>query len=162
MKVISLAVPDTLLIQNALPKIDFSDCFATTNHKDNLETISKMVFDNTPKWITALLKFRNNLVKPLGLKYEKPADYNTEFKIGGYVGFFKIYTLQENEVILGADDKHLNFRVSILIDQSAIHNIKVTTLVEYNNKMGKWYMAIVAPFHRIVVKYMVKQAYVRN
>jgi len=30
------------------------------------------------------------------------------------VGIFKIYSTSETEIVLGEDDKHLNFRVSVL------------------------------------------------
>lgn len=106
-----------------------------------------------------LLVIRNFAVKFFGLKTTKPSDYNEEFKLGGYIGFFKIYEITENEIILGANDKHLNFRVSILNDHANEYNIKVTTLVLINNSFGKIYMRLIAPFHRIVVSSMVKKAY---
>ena len=61
--------------------------------------------------------------------------------------------------MLGANDKHLNFRVSVYNSNETLFNIKVTTLVEYNNRFGKIYMTIIKPFHHIIVKAMVKQAY---
>ena len=60
---------------------------------------------------------------------------------------------------MGADDKHLKFRVSIFKASKQQYNINVTTLVEYNNRMGQVYMTLIRPFHHIVVKSMVKQAY---
>lgn len=158
MKVKVESIPESEGIKNALPTIDFTDTFSTTNHEDDLATISNLVFGTVPKWIEFLLKLRNSIVKVFGLKVEKPTDFHTNFKVGGYVGFFKIYSIRENEIILGADDKHLNFRVSIYNSNEREFNIKVTTLVEYNNNFGRWYMAIVKPFHHIVVKVMVKQA----
>ncbi len=145
--------------KESLSKIDFSDTFSTTNHKDSIEEIANQIFNTPPKWVVALLKFRNFLVKFIGLKTTKPEDYNTEYRIGGYVGFFKIYIIEKLEVILGANDSHLNFRVLIANTKEPTYNIKVTTLVEYNNKMGKVYMAIVKPFHRVVIKSMIRKSY---
>ena len=161
MKVLETNIPNTKLISNALPEIEFSDCFSTTNHKDNLQLVSHKVFGTFPKWVSVLIRIRNFGAKYFGLKIEKPADYHNRFETGGYVGFFKIYAIQSDEVILGADDKHLNFRVSILNDGFEQHNIKVTTLVQYNNRLGKRYMAFVKPFHRVVIKAMIKQAYTK-
>lgn len=73
--------------------------------------------------------------------------------------FFQIFSIQENEIILGADDKHLNFRVSIYDSDEKQFNIKVTTLVQYNNRFGKIYMAIIKPLHLPIIKSMIKQAY---
>jgi hypothetical protein len=159
MKVKVETMPKTEGIKCALPKINFTDTFSTTNHLDDLNTVSKLVFGTMPKWVEVLMKLRNTIVKIFGLKAEKPEDFHPDFKIGGYVGFFQIFSIQKNEIMLGADDKHLNFRVSIYNSNDNQFNIKVTTLVQYNNRFGRIYMAIVKPFHHLVVKRMVKQAY---
>lgn len=159
MKVRVEATPKTEGIKNALPIIDFTDTFSTTNHINSLEKITKLVFGTLPKWVKYLMKFRNVIVKLFGLKTETPKDINSSFKVGSYIGFFKIYNIHENEIMLGANDKHLNFRVSIYNSNQKIFNIKVTTLVQYNNRFGKVYMTIIKPFHHFVVKRMVKQAY---
>jgi len=139
--------------------IDFEDTFSTINHKDSLESITRLVFATMPKWIEGLMKLRNVMVKLIGLSSEKPKDYNESFAVGGYIGFFKIMNLSETEIVMGADDDHLNFRAVISLQPSLTYNVFVTTLVEYNNKKGKVYMNIIKPFHRLVVRRMVKQAY---
>jgi hypothetical protein len=141
------------------PKVDFADTFSTTNHQNSIEEITNQIFNTAPKWVEFLFKIRNSIVKFFGLKTGIPDDFNEDFKVGGYVKFFKIYTITANEVILGANDSHLNFRAIVSNTKTASHNIKVTTLVEYNNTKGKIYMAIVKPFHRLVVKHMVGQAF---
>ncbi|WP_103068118.1 DUF2867 domain-containing protein [Aquimarina sediminis] len=140
-------------------KIDFIDTFSTTNHTNTMMEISNLVFNTSPKWVGFLFKIRNGIVKLFGLKTSMPKDYNTKFEVGGYIKFFKIYEITENEVVLGANDSHLNFRAIINNTHSPIHNIKVTTLVQFNNSMGRIYMSIIKPFHRLVVIKMVKQAY---
>ena len=142
-----------------LTKIDFVDTFSTTNHTNNIEEITKIVFTTTPKWIESLFVFRNKIAGWFGLKTEMPNDYNETFKVGGYLKFFKIYSISNTEVILGADDSHLNFRALITDDKSASYNIKVITLVEYNNFKGKMYMSVIKPFHRLIVRRMVKYAF---
>lgn len=153
--------PLTKDLKKLLPKIDFFDVFSTTNHTDSLELISNKIFNTTPKWVAFLFIIRNRIANIIGLKYEVPDDYNENFKIGGYIKFFKIFDITEHQVVLGADDKHLNFRAIITRTTDTLYNIKVTTLVEYNNNLGKIYMTIVKPFHRIVVKRMVKNAYIQ-
>lgn len=149
--------------QNQLfQKIDFHDTFATTNHEDTLEEITNHIFNTTPNWIKALFTLRNNIARLIGLKTEIPKDYNENFKVGGYLKKFKIYALSENEVILGADDTHLNFRAIVMNNHKAVFNIKVITLVEYNNQKGKIYMGFIKPFHRLVVRRMVKNACIKK
>ncbi|MFY0688182.1 MAG: DUF2867 domain-containing protein [Cyclobacteriaceae bacterium] len=151
-------VPNTALITNCLPSIDFSDCFSTTNHHDTLETVTRKVLGTAPGWVRFLMKIRNNVVKHVGLKSEVQKGLPSEFEVGNHIAFFRIFKVTENEVLLGEDDKHLNFRVSILKTGEANNNIKVTTLVKFNNRFGKFYMSIVAPFHKLVLKSMVGQA----
>lgn len=145
--------------KNLLPKIDFADTFSTTNHIETIEEITNLVFNTSPKWINSLFVLRNKIVGLFGIKTEIPDDFNEKFKIGGYVKFFKIFSISDDEVILGADDSHLNFRALVKNDKSDSNNIKVITLVEYNNLKGKIYMGIIKPFHRLIVKRMVKNAY---
>lgn len=158
-KVKEEAVFLTKKTKNLFSKIDFSDTFATTNHLNNIEEITTLVFKTTPKWVQYLLMLRNKLVAFIGLKSSIPDDYNETFVEGGYVSFFKIYHINTDEIILGLDDSHLNFRAIINKIASDSYNIKVTTLVEYNNLKGKIYMAVVKPFHRLVLMSMVKKAY---
>lgn len=145
--------------KNLLTKIDFVDTFSTTNHTNNIEEITNLVFNTTPKWVNSLFVLRNTIAGMFGLKTEIPNDYNENFKIGGYVKFFQIYSISDTEVVLGADDSHLNFRALINDDKSDSYNIKVITLVEYNNLKGKIYMSLIKPFHRHIVKRMVKNAH---
>ncbi|SEC84647.1 Protein of unknown function [Tenacibaculum sp. MAR_2009_124] len=145
--------------QNLLNPIDFTDTFSTTNHQDSIKVIAQSIFNYTPKWIDVLFNIRNRIASFIGLKNEIPKDYNNEFRTGGYVGFFKIYNCGDSECILGVNDSHLNFRVIITKETSNYYNIKVTTLVQYNNLKGKIYMSIIKPFHQIIVRRMVSNAF---
>ena len=159
MKVKAEATPVTKGIENCLQRVDFKDTFSTTNHVDSIEDVALLIFQKAPAWIDRLMKMRNAAVKLIGLKTEAPADYKPSIEVGGYIGFFKIIDIYDNEIIMGVDDKHLNFRVSVYDSKETEFNIKISTLVEYNNRFGKVYMFFVKPFHRVVVKVMVKQAY---
>lgn len=146
-------------LKSLLPMIDFEDTFSTTNHINSIEEITNLVFNTTPNWVNALFTIRNNVVGFFGIKTEIPDDYNEKFKVGGYVKFFKIYSISDNKIILGADDSHLNFRALVINDKSDSYNIKVITLVEYNNLKGRIYMGVIRPFHRLVVKRMVRNSF---
>lgn len=142
-----------------LKKIDFSDTFSTINKQDTLKEIANLIFNDPPNWVKLLFTLRNKMVKIIGLKNSVPKGFKETFDVGGYIGFFKIYAISNSEIILGADDSHLNFRAIILKDNTSDYNIKTITLVEYNNMKGSIYMSLIKPFHRIVVKSLVKKAY---
>ena len=76
------------------------------------------------------------------------------------IGLFKIFESSSNEIVMGEDDKHLNFRVSLLLDSSSSHqelkNITITTTVQFNNTFGKLYFLPVKPFHHQIVPSILK------
>jgi len=59
-------------------------------------------------------------------------------------------------VVLGFDDTHLNFR--IIVDVKAVdettRRVTATTLVHRNNLFGRVYLAMVMPFHKLIVPTM--------
>lgn len=94
------------------------------------------------------MAIRDVMVQPFGLKTTKDKKSEKYF-------FSKIKS-NESELIMGENDRHLNFRVSVLIDRASSH-IFITTLVHYNNRMGKIYFLFVKPFHKILVKSVIRR-----
>lgn len=162
MKVREEQIVNSELAQKSLAQIDFKDTFSTTNHKDSLSEITKIIFGTRPKWVQFLFIIRQFLVKCIGLKPLPRQEPIAGVQTGSTIGFFTVYTIENQEIILGADDSHLNFRAVITDTREPQYNIKVTTLVQYHNNKGRYYMALIKPFHRLVVKNMVRQAYKAN
>lgn len=96
----------------------------------------------TPGWATALLKLRNLVVRPFGLRTERPG--NT-----AGIGLFPIEHDTADEMVLGFDDRHLDFRIGILGDGSTI---RMGTWVRPHNLAGRLYLACVMPFHILIVR----------
>lgn len=73
---------------------------------------------------------------------------------GEQLALFKVFNKTDNEVILGEDDKHLNFRVSLFLDHKKSETKKktltITTTVEFNNWFGRLYFLPVRPFHNLL------------
>lgn len=145
--------------ENLFDQIDFADTFSTTNHQDDLKTITYKVFNFSPGWVMKLMHLRNAIVSIFGLKTEIPEGVEQDYKVGGYINFFKIISIEKDELIMGADDSHLNFRAVVSNTGEELFNIKVTTLVKYNNRFGKIYMTIIKPGHRLILKSLLKKAF---
>lgn len=152
-------------------KYDYTDSFQGTfcgqyDHIHSAE-ISKLFFASIPKWGQQLLKLRNKIVQLFGLKStgsktSRQNQYdNFKWEQGAQFGSIKVFGKTENEVIWGIDDEHLDFRVSIFLEQqkdtTSQKTITVSTLVKFNNWFGKFYFSIVAPFHKLLVVSMVKK-----
>ncbi len=128
--------------------------------------VAKAFFSSAPTWVDKLFLIRNKLVRVFGLKTSKNptnraeqlANFNCE--VGQQLGLFKVYSKSATEVIMGENDKHLNFRVSLLVTplQNATRskNITITTTVTFNNWFGKIYFMPVRPFHKPIVPTMLK------
>jgi hypothetical protein len=56
--------------------------------------------------------------------------------------------LSPSEAILGQEDRHLDFRISLLVDQQ---RLTVSTLVRPHNMFGVLYLACILPFHHLIV-----------
>jgi hypothetical protein len=163
-----------MIMQNDFPKLSilnekefaytdsFSEEIIHPIGKITITDVAKAFLLSTPKWIRNLFEFRNRLVSVFGLKTNKEhmnqdVD-NFNANVGDQLGFFKVYNKAKSEIVLGEDDVHLNFRVSlILIDlHTDIIEIVISTGVVYNNFLGKVYFAIVKPFHKLIVRSMLK------
>lgn len=66
----------------------------------------------------------------------------------------------DNEIIIGAKDKHLTFHVSLFCSdvKDKTQEVSITTIVKYENILGRIYFAAIWLFHRIIVSYLFKRA----
>jgi len=138
--------------------------FTDKNNCIQVLDATKAFFSTSPKWINSLLSLRNKIVAVFGLKTVEMAKSEKEILANfkgnpeDKLGLFKVYEKTDSEIILGEDDKHLNFRVSFMLD--AIKNnekkLTISTTVLYNNWFGKLYFYPVKPFHKIIVKTILK------
>lgn len=123
--------------------------------------VTKAFFTSSPKWVEHLFHLRNTLVGVLGLKTpddnqdSQKALENFRCEVGDQVGFFKVFKKTENEIILGANDSHLDFRVSILNDSNN-KDLYFSTTVTYHNRLGRLYFWFVKPFHKLIVPSMLE------
>jgi Protein of unknown function (DUF2867) len=136
----------------------FADAFCLVVDEPALDAISAShrVFARTPGWVSRLLWLRNLLVAPLGLRQTSSKD-RTPLEMR--IGFFPVVSQSGQRVVLGFNDKHLDFRVIVdAAPSDGGSRITATTLVRQHNPMGRIYLALVLPFHRIIVPAMLAQA----
>ena len=127
--------------------------------------LGKLFFSTGPKWIDSLFALRNKIVKFFGLKVSNSISErgiqlkNFKCQENDQIGLFKVFLSNENEVVLGENDKHLDFRVSLFLKNIEGKNNKeltISTLVRFNNLFGKLYFIPVKPFHSFIVPSMLK------
>ena len=79
------------------------------------------------------------------------------------ISIFKIYEKGTHEILLGEDDKHLDFRVSVLhqtrtVSAESAPYLVVSTVVHCHNRLGRIYIRLIAPFHRLIVQSNMRRA----
>ncbi len=154
-------LPKDSEVLSFITRIDYEDTFAVAlKNKDiTIEDVYLNVFAHSPRWVNNLLKLRNTIVKLFGIKTNVGEMKKESLKIGEKTGIFKIYAIYDNEIIAGEDEKHLDFRISVLKNEGIL---TISTLVQYNNWFGRLYFFIVKPFHKVVAKSMMKSAVDNN
>jgi len=107
-----------------------------------------------PRWIETLTSLRNILVTPFGLKTSGASRTAPREMIG----IFPIVSETPDRLVAGFNDKHLDFRVVVdVATAGAARNVTATTLVKTHNRLGRTYLAIILPFHRLVVRSLLRQ-----
>lgn len=125
------------------------------------EVLARFVFSHQPRWISVLMSIRDTLVTAFGLKTAK--SLMSAVAEGSRIGIFKVYEANSIEVIMGEDDRHLNFRASALYESPARENndrarFVLSTVVHCHNRLGRAYIGLIAPFHKLVVQSYLRQA----
>ena len=108
----------------------------------------------SPGWIEVLVTLRNILVAPFGLKTSGAGATAAR----DMVGIFPVISQTPERLVAGFNDKHLDFRVVVdVVPSGDGHNVTATTLVLTHNLFGRVYLAIITPFHRLIVPTMLRQ-----
>lgn len=113
---------------------DFLDCYSVPSTLSPREAATRGLA--LPGWADVLLRLRNILVRPFGLKTgeeDKP--------------IFPTCHESETEIVLGTNDKHLNFRIGLIRSEGRIF---MSTWVRPHNLWGRAYLRLVMPFHILI------------
>lgn len=139
-----------------LPDAQFADAHCVDigdTDIDAREACVRMVL-HPPRWIDALLRLRNIMVSPFGLKTSgdgAPAP-------GGLIGLFPVVSKTPERLVAGFNDYHLDFRIVVDVNHAANgRQVISTTLVRTHNLLGRAYLAFIMPFHKLVVRSMMRQ-----
>lgn len=139
-----------------LPGAQFGDSFRVTVDDKALDArqAAERMFLRQPGWISGLMKLRNAIVAPFGLK--RPT--HRKALAANSIGPFPVISETPQRLVAGFDDRHLDFRVIVDVAEQASHReVTATTLVMTHNLLGRVYLTAIMPFHRIIVPAMLRQ-----
>ncbi|MFL9986850.1 DUF2867 domain-containing protein [Paraburkholderia sediminicola] len=164
--VLSVAVPAESGVARMYDAPDLADAYAVRlpdNAIDDPELLARFMFAHQAGWIAKLLGLRDALVARFGLKTSKQLRMAIAPGSRDRVDIFRIYTRSAREIILGENDSHLDFRLSVLQQTRDTHEgsaryLILSTVVHCHNGLGRFYILAIAPFHRLVVRSTLRRA----
>ena len=167
MSVVECDVPAaSALDRDLVGHCDFRDSYRVplVHPERGMADIFFAVFGHTPFWMKAMLILRNAAMRLVGLEVPGVAEImrpevKAAYRVGDKIGPWPIFFIGDNEIIAGRDNKHMDFRLSILkaSDGPASHLI-VSTICSVHNLFGKIYLFLIIPFHRAGVRGLLARA----
>jgi len=163
--VTAVALPSPSLVERALLPCHYFDAFSvdtpagTFGDVDSLARASAQL----PRWVDWLMALRNRVVRVFGLitePAETPLDAADRAIVpGSAVGIFLVLARSADEILMGLDDKHLDFRFALTLQTRTDGERAIaTTTVRFNNIWGRLYFAVVKPFHKLIIPTMLRSA----
>lgn len=137
----------------------FRDALVSRLNKSELsaQEIQYAIFGYMPKWVHILMKVRNQIVKKLGFSVgtNGMSSEKKVLKEGDQVGFMKIKSITPTEVICFAQDKHMDFYLSVVKKDT---QATISTLVNQKTLLGRLYVNAIIPFHYVVARAVIANA----
>jgi Protein of unknown function (DUF2867) len=122
------------------------------------------IFAHHPPWMKLLLIVRNKGASLAGLDAPTASEIlhveiKDRYAVGEKIGVWPIFSLSEDEVVIGRNNKHLDFRLSVLkVPDGDNASVVVSTICTVHNLSGKLYLFLVVPFHKYGVRKLLANA----
>ena len=123
------------------------------------------VLGHMPDAFQHLLVLRSWIVRPFGIGGVSYADLASRmdtartYMPGDRIGRWTLYAASRDELVTGRNDRHLDFRVSVFRQRdNGRERIILSTGVKVHHAFGRTYLALVLPFHRFGVAYLLARA----
>jgi len=167
MQVIECEMPSgSVLAQDLIRTAYFHDSYRTPLARPGLSIVEIFfaLFGHTPLWMKALLITRNAVAKRFGLEAPTVAEIlnptvRATYSVGDKIGPWPIFHIGDNEIVAGRNNKHLDFRLSVLrVTDDGDESVVVSTICSVHNAFGKIYLFFIAPFHRTGVRSLMSNA----
>ncbi len=142
--------------RSVLRDAQFADAFVVQTDEPTIDArqAAERMLSRSPVWVHGLLALRDILVSPFGLRSTREA----RDAPGNKVGMFPVLAETPQRLIAGFDDSHLDFRLVVdVTSKTEISEVTATTVVLTHNLLGRSYLMLIEPFHRLVVRAMMRQ-----
>jgi hypothetical protein len=167
MTVVECDVPfGSILSRELIERTYFRDSYRVPLGRGELGIVDVFfgIFAHHPLWMKLLLIVRNKVAALAGLDAPTASEIlHVEIKdryvVGEKIGVWPIFWLSEDEVVAGRNNKHMDFRISVLkVRDGDRTSVVVSTICTAHNLTGKLYLFFVVPFHRYGVRKLMANA----
>jgi hypothetical protein len=157
MSVVECDVPrHSALGKDLIERADFRDAYRAPLSRSDLSVVEIFfaIFARRPGWMNLMLIARNKAAALAGLEVPTTAEImNIEkrdrYFVGEKIGPWPIFFLGSDELVAGRDNKHMDFRLSVMKVHDGIRpSVVVSTLCMIHNKFGQYYLSSIIPFHK--------------
>jgi len=158
----SLSVLDRHLVEAAF----FRDSYRMplTHTQASVVEIFFGVFGHHPLWMKSILIARNRVALLCGLdaatvsEIMKP-EVKRSYNVGDKIGPWPIFSLTQSELVAGRNNKHLDFRLSVLKEANGdAMSAVISTICTTHNAFGRLYLFFIIPFHKWGVRRLMSRA----
>jgi Protein of unknown function (DUF2867) len=79
--------------------------------------------------------------------------------VGKKIGPWPIFFLGPDELVAGRDNKHMDFRLSIMkVRDGSGPSVVVSTLCMVHNRFGRYYLSSITPLHKFGLRKLITSA----
>ena len=124
------------------------------------------IFGHHSRSMKLALIVRNRVASFCGLEAPTTSEImnvevRSSYAVGEKIGVWPIFALSPNELIAGRNNKHLDFRLSVLREAGGESgSVVVSTVCVVHNRFGKVYLFFIVPFHRWGMQQLLSRAVV--
>lgn len=119
---------------------------------DDARVLARLALERPPAGFRLLMGMRDAVMNVVGVKTS--ADIRAEADGRDRIDFFPVVASSAAEVVLGEDDRHLDFRTAMTLVHERDRRLLVsTTSVRCHNRLGRLYLTVIRPFHIVIVRH---------
>jgi hypothetical protein len=169
MAIVECDIPSTsVLDRREIDAAYFRDSYGAplSRTRASIVDIFFAIFGHNPMWMKILLIVRNRIASWCGLDAPTASEIidleiKSSYSVGDKIGVWPIFAVTESEIVAGRNNKHLDFRLSVLrVADNETASVVVSTLCTVHNWFGKLYLFFIVPFHKWGVQRLISNAIV--
>src|SRR6202158_2966866 len=159
----AVPVPSDSVLAPLYVGADLLDAFAIhlpAGANDDLEVLARVGFERQAGWVRALTWVRDAVMATVGVKSSRAIGAAAAARGLQVIGYLPLPSKSAGELVVGGGARHLASRAAILLRTGAAggRELVVVTVVHCHNRLGRTYLAVIAPFHRTILRANLERA----